>query len=44
MRPSTRIRNVMSADVKYCYEDEDTEHVARKMGYLQVPPARAEPK
>jgi CBS domain-containing protein len=26
--PDTPIRDVMTTDVKYCYEDEDLEHVA----------------
>jgi CBS domain-containing protein len=34
--PDTPVRDVMSKDVKYCYEDEDLEHVADNMGELQV--------
>lgn len=34
--PDTPVRDVMSRDVKYCYEDEDLEHVAQNMGELQV--------
>jgi len=34
--PDTRIRDVMSAEVKYCYEDEDVDDAARNMGELQV--------
>jgi CBS domain-containing protein len=34
--PDTPVRDVMSAEVKYCYEDEDLEHVAENMGDLQV--------
>ena len=34
--PDTPVREVMSSDVKYCYEDEDLEHVAENMGDLQV--------
>jgi CBS domain-containing protein len=34
--PDTPVREVMSKDVKYCYEDEDLEHVAQNMGELQV--------
>ena len=30
------VREVMTSDVKYCYEDEDVEHVARNMGEVQV--------
>lgn len=32
----SRIRDVMSPEVKYCYEDEDLDHVAQNMGDLQV--------
>jgi CBS domain-containing protein len=34
--PDTRVRDVMSSDVKYCFEDEDTEHVAHNMGDQQI--------
>ena len=34
--PDTPVREVMSSDIKYCYEDEDLEHVAENMGDLQV--------
>jgi CBS domain-containing protein len=34
--PDTPVREVMSQEVKYCYEDEDLEHVAQNMGELQV--------
>src|ERR671923_2399099 len=34
--PDTPVRDVMSKEVKYCYEDEDLEHVADNMGELQV--------
>jgi CBS domain-containing protein len=34
--PDTPVREVMSSDVKYCYDDEDLEHVARNMGDIQV--------
>ena len=34
--PDTPVRDVMSKDVKYCYEDEDLEHVAKNMSELQV--------
>lgn len=34
--PDTPVRDVMSREVKYCYEDEDLEHVAENMGDLQV--------
>ncbi len=32
----TPIREVMTQDVKYCYEDDDTEDVARNMADIQV--------
>lgn len=31
-----KIREVMSTDVKYCYDDEGVEHVLHNMGELQV--------
>jgi len=34
--PDTPIRDVMTPDVRYCYEDEDTEHVAQNMGEQQI--------
>jgi CBS domain-containing protein len=34
--PDTPVREVMSADVKYCYEDEDLDHVAENMGDIKV--------
>jgi CBS domain-containing protein len=34
--PDTPVREVMTADVKYCFEDEDTDQVARNMGDQQV--------
>ena len=34
--PDTRIREVLSADVKYCFEDQTVEEVARNMGDIQV--------
>jgi CBS domain-containing protein len=34
--PDTPVRDVMSKDVKFCYDDEDLEHVAENMGELQV--------
>jgi CBS domain-containing protein len=30
--PETPIRDVMTKDVKFCYEDEDLKHVASNMG------------
>ncbi|PTM94216.1 CBS domain-containing protein [Mycoplana dimorpha] len=32
----TAVRQIMSQDVKYCFEDEEVEAVARNMGQLQV--------
>ena len=34
--PDTSVREVMTEDVKYCFEDEDTDHVARNMADQQV--------
>jgi CBS domain-containing protein len=34
--PDTPVRDVMSSEVKYCYDDEDLEHVAKNMGDIQV--------
>jgi CBS domain-containing protein len=34
--PDTPVRDVMSSEVKYCFDDEDLEHVAENMGELQV--------
>ena len=34
--PETPVRDVMSSDIKYCYEDEDLEHVARNMADIKV--------
>jgi len=34
--PDTPVRDIMSKDIKYCYDDEDLEHVAENMGDLQV--------
>ena len=30
------MRDVMSPEVKYCFEDEDVDHVAQNMAELQV--------
>jgi CBS domain-containing protein len=32
----TPVREVMTADVKYCFEDEDLAHVAKNMAELRV--------
>jgi CBS domain-containing protein len=34
--PDTKVRDVMSPEVKYCFEDEDVEHVLENMGDLRV--------
>ena len=34
--PEAKIRDVMSTDVKYCFEDEDVEDVLHNMAELQV--------
>jgi CBS domain-containing protein len=34
--PATEVAQVMTRDVKYCYEDEDTAHVSRNMAEQQV--------
>ena len=34
--PKAKVRDVMSAEVKYCFEDEDSADVLRKLGELKV--------
>ncbi len=34
--PGTRVREVMSPEVKYCFEDEDIAHVSSNMSALKV--------
>ena len=34
--PETRVRDVMTAEVKYCFEDQDLDDVADNMGEQQV--------
>ena len=34
--PKTKVRDVMSAEVKYCFEDDDLEDVARNMAEIKV--------
>ena len=34
--PDTRVSEVMTAEVKYCFEDEDLDHVAKNMADLRV--------
>jgi len=34
--PNASVREVMSAEVQYCFEDDDVDQALRKMGELQV--------
>jgi CBS domain-containing protein len=34
--PETKVRDVMSTEVKYCFDDEDVDDVLHNMGELQV--------
>jgi CBS domain-containing protein len=34
--PETRVRDVMTAEVKYCFEDQDLDDVADNMGEQQI--------
>jgi CBS domain-containing protein len=34
--PDSLVRNVMTEDVKYCFEDQDIEEVTQNMGDIQV--------
>ena len=34
--PDTRVRDVMTTDVKYCFEDQDIEEITMNMGDIQV--------
>jgi CBS domain-containing protein len=34
--PEARIRDVMTAEVKYCFEDQDLDEVTANMGKIQV--------
>ena len=34
--PSTKVRDVMTQDTKSCFDDEDADEVARRMGEQQV--------
>lgn len=36
MGPDTKVREVMSEEVRYCYEDETIEDVLRNMGDIRV--------
>jgi CBS domain-containing protein len=34
--PDAKVREIMTAEVKYCYDDEDASHVSKNMAELQV--------
>jgi CBS domain-containing protein len=34
--PETPVGDVMTRDIKYCYEDEELDHVAKNMGDIRV--------
>ena len=34
--PNTKIREVMTREIRYCFEDEDVEHIAENMGDIQL--------
>lgn len=34
--PNTKVRDAMTQDVKYCFEDEDISHVCANMSEIQV--------
>jgi CBS domain-containing protein len=34
--PDTTVQEAMSTDIKYCYDDEDIDHVARNMADLEL--------
>lgn len=34
--PESKVQDVMTGEVKYCFDDEDVEHVARNMANIQV--------
>ena len=34
--PEAKVRDVMTADVKYCFDEQDIEEVTRNMGDIQV--------
>ena len=34
--PDTRIRDVMTGDVKYCFDDDEVDDVARNMADIQI--------
>src|SRR6185437_7153742 len=34
--PDTKVRDIMTSQVKYCFEDQNVEEVAENMGAIQV--------
>jgi len=34
--PQTPVREVMTSDVKFCFEDEETDHIVQNMGDQQI--------
>ncbi|HTO20519.1 MAG TPA: CBS domain-containing protein [Pseudomonas sp.] len=36
LTPDTPVRQVMSSGIRYCFEDEDVQHVAQNMADIQV--------
>ena len=34
--PNTKVRDAMSQEVLYCFEDEDTQHICQNMADIQV--------
>jgi CBS domain-containing protein len=34
--PDAKVRDAMSREIRYCYEDEDVAHVAQNMSELQI--------
>jgi CBS domain-containing protein len=34
--PEAKVRDVMTSEVKYCFEDQDTDEITRNMGDIQV--------
>ena len=36
LKATAKVRDVMSGEVKYCFDDEDVEHVAHNMADIQV--------
>lgn len=36
MGPETRVREAMTSEVKYCFEDEDLDEIAQNMGEQQI--------